>query len=183
MNDPRLPQPSNRPVITPTGQHAPHVHRPMPGHAAGPQIVDPLVETSHSVSGHHAPAKQESVRMLEDEPIELVADETDAAPNSAAAILGKSPSSGEGKRIVAFGGEHKQFTEQWKRQTTKSGTGACRVKSFHGKYSDEGLRYLDHAINQWLDDHPDIEVKFVTPTVMTFEGKVREPALVLNVWY
>jgi hypothetical protein len=38
-------------------------------------------------------------------------------------------------------------------------------------------------INEWLDDHPEIEVKFVTQTVHVFEGKIREPALVMNVWY
>jgi ABC-type glycerol-3-phosphate transport system substrate-binding protein len=65
----------------------------------------------------------------------------------------------------------------------RTGTGATRVKSFHCKYSEQGLEYIDDQINRWLDEHPDIEVKFVTPTVMTFEGKFREPALVLNVWY
>ncbi len=87
------------------------------------------------------------------------------------------------KRIVAFGGDEKKFNENFKRRTTVIGNGACRVKSFHGKYSDEGLRYLDNAINLWLDEHVDVEVKFVTSTVMTFEGKTREPALVLNCWY
>jgi hypothetical protein len=45
------------------------------------------------------------------------------------------------------------------------------------------LEYLDNAVNEWLDANPDVEVKFVTPTVMTFEGKIREAALVLNIWY
>ena len=57
------------------------------------------------------------------------------------------------------------------------------MKSFHGKYSDQGLQYLDDAVNEWLDAHPDVEVKFVTSTVGVFEGKIREPALVLNLWY
>ena len=45
------------------------------------------------------------------------------------------------------------------------------------------MEYLDNAINEWLDANPDIEVKFVTPVVNVFEGKIRENALVLNVWY
>ena len=35
----------------------------------------------------------------------------------------------------------------------------------------------------WLDAHPEVEVKFVTSTVGIFEGKMREPALILNLWY
>ena len=88
------------------------------------------------------------------------------------------------KKITAFGAAdvvHKKH--DWKRTPNTSGTGAVRVKSFHGKYSEAGLEYLDNAINEWLDSHPEVEVKFVTPTVMTFEGKIREPALVLNLWY
>jgi hypothetical protein len=57
------------------------------------------------------------------------------------------------------------------------------VKTFHGKYSDQGMEHLDDVINEWLDNHPEVEVKFVTSTVNVFEGKIREPALVLNLWY
>lgn len=73
--------------------------------------------------------------------------------------------------------------EQFARKTTTTGHGACRVRSFHSRLSDEGVAYMDDKINDWLDHHPEIEVKFVTSTVGTFEGKIREPALVLNVWY
>jgi hypothetical protein len=112
---------------------------------------------------------------LDLEPISLVEEVTDIA----AATANPAP-----KKIVAFGadtGHHQK--KQWKRPLHSTGTGATRVKSFHGKYSEQGLEYLDNAINDWLDNNTDIEVKFVTSTVMTFEGKIREPALVLNVWY
>jgi hypothetical protein len=89
------------------------------------------------------------------------------------------------KKIQAFGSDAVQQAKKhdWKRQTNKTGQGATRVKSFHGKYSDQGLQYLDDAINEWLDNHPEAEVKFVSSTVHVFEGKIREPALVLNLWY
>ena len=86
-------------------------------------------------------------------------------------------------KIRALGPDAPEAEDKWKRPTTTGCGGATRVRSFHGKYSDEGLRFLDSAINHWLDDHNDVEVKFVTSTVMQFEGKIREPALVLNVWY
>ena len=42
---------------------------------------------------------------------------------------------------------------------------------------------MDDKINEWLDAHPEIEVKFVTTAVGPYEGKIKEPALVMNVWY
>jgi hypothetical protein len=87
------------------------------------------------------------------------------------------------KTIKAFGITGAAKAREFKRKAITSGTGACRVKTFHGKLSDQGMQYLDDAINDWLDNHPEVEVKFVTSSVGTFEGKIREPALVLNVWY
>jgi hypothetical protein len=87
------------------------------------------------------------------------------------------------QKIRAFGNHTGQKAHQWKRQPVKTGQGAIRVRSFHGKLSDQGLGYLDDAVNNWLDEHPEVEVKFVTQSVGTFEGKIREPALVLNLWY
>jgi hypothetical protein len=92
---------------------------------------------------------------------------------------GPSPAS----KIKAFGQHTQTQHHEWKRKPNTNSTGSVRVKSFHGKYSDQGLEYLDNAINEWLDAHPDVEVKFVTSTVGVFEGKIREPALVLNLWY
>ena len=64
----------------------------------------------------------------------------------------------------------------------RQGPCACRVRSFHGRLS-EGMQYMDDKINEWLDQHPDIEVKIVTTSIGQYEGKIKEPALVLNVWY
>ena len=73
--------------------------------------------------------------------------------------------------------------QQFKRQPCTDGHGACRVRTFHGRLSDEGLAYMDDKINEWLDSHQEIEVKFVTTAVGLYDGKVKEPALVMNVWY
>lgn len=71
----------------------------------------------------------------------------------------------------------------WQRQPNLTHTGAVRIRTFHGKLSQQGLEYLDNQVNEWLDAHPEVEVKSVTSTVGTFEGKMREPALILNLWY
>jgi hypothetical protein len=87
------------------------------------------------------------------------------------------------KKIKAFGVTGTQKTHDWKRKCSVNGTGACRVRSFHGRLSDQGLGFMDDQINEWLDSHPEVEVKLVTSTVGQYEGKIREPALVLNLWY
>jgi hypothetical protein len=70
----------------------------------------------------------------------------------------------------------------WKRQTNKTGVGATHVKSFHAKLTGESLEFLDKQINEWLDAHPDHEVKFSTATVGEWTGKLREPNLIVQVW-
>ena len=73
--------------------------------------------------------------------------------------------------------------DQYKRQPATTGQGACRCRSFHGRLSGQGLEYMDNQINEWLDQHPEVEVKFVTSTVGLFEGKIREQAIVMTLWY
>ncbi len=70
----------------------------------------------------------------------------------------------------------------WKRSPTASGTGACHVKSFHAKLTGESLEFLDKQINEWLDAHPQYEVKLVTSTVGEWTGKLKEPNLIVQVW-
>ena len=147
---------------TPQQRQAPHPPPLRPG------IAPPPVRSA-VVQSQTAPPTQKDL-----EPISLVEDEAAPHPSAPAAAP---------KRIQAFGADTVQRNRQWKRQAVKTGTGATRVKSFHGKYSEQGLDYLDTAINDWLDNNHEVEVKFVTSTVMTFEGKIREPALVLNLWY
>ena len=61
-------------------------------------------------------------------------------------------------------------------------TGAIHVRSIHRKLNTESLEYLDQQINEWLDDHPQYEVKFVQAAVGEWTGKTREPNLVVQVW-
>lgn len=70
----------------------------------------------------------------------------------------------------------------WKRTPSASGTGACHVKSFHAKLTGESLEFLDKQINEWLDAHPQYEVKLVTSTVGEWTGKLKEPNLIVQVW-
>jgi hypothetical protein len=77
----------------------------------------------------------------------------------------------------------KRHEDQWKRSPNLTGTGAIHCKSFHCKLSDDALAFLDEQVNQWLDAHPQYEVKFVNTSVGEFTGKLgKEPHLVMQVW-
>jgi hypothetical protein len=98
-------------------------------------------------------------------------------------LIDEDPSGAEEIKVVGTGASISIRKDRYKREVNKTGTGAVRMRSFHGRLSAQGLEYLDNQINEWLDSHPEVEVKFVTSNVGTFEGKMREPALILNVWY
>ncbi len=72
--------------------------------------------------------------------------------------------------------------ETWNRTPNTTGTGAIHVKSFHCKLTGDSLTYLDDQINEWLDAHPQYEVKMVTTSIGLWTGKSKEPNLIVNVW-
>jgi hypothetical protein len=160
MNDPRATMPAHQgnnhgTQAAPHAPHAPHVQ-----HAPG-------------VAPAHQPATRIPV-------MPLTNDDQDSLPIELS--LDAEEQVGPSKKIRAFGiGGVAQ--KDYKRPTYANRTGAVRVKSFHGKLSDQGMDYLDNAINDWLEAHPEHEVKFVTSSVGLFDGKIKEPALILNVWY
>ncbi|MGH7242151.1 MAG: hypothetical protein ACREJD_01890 [Phycisphaerales bacterium] len=72
--------------------------------------------------------------------------------------------------------------DSWQRKSNKTGVGATHVKTFHAKLTGESLEFLDKQINDWMDAHPDHEVKFSTSTVGEWTGKLREPNVIIQVW-
>jgi hypothetical protein len=101
-------------------------------------------------------------------------------------LVDESPSGTQGPskiRAIAGVGALTGASHTFKRQPFANGQGAVRVRSFHGRLSEEGLDFLDTKVNEWIDQHPEVEVKFVTTQIGVFEGKIREPALIINVWY
>ena len=95
--------------------------------------------------------------------------------------MAESPPTAPAKKIKAFERES-HHAEQWKREPAYNGTGACHVKTFHSKLSSEALLYMDRTVNEWLDAHPEYEVKFVSSTVGELTGKLKEPHLICQVW-
>ncbi len=72
--------------------------------------------------------------------------------------------------------------DQWERTPNANGTGAIHVKSFHCKLTGDSLEFLDQQVNEWLDAHPQYEVKFVTSSIGIWTGKLKEPNMIINVW-
>ena len=57
------------------------------------------------------------------------------------------------------------------------------MRTFFGSLSQQGLEFIDRHINEWLDTHPDAEVKFATLQVGDMPTATgREPALIAQVW-
>jgi hypothetical protein len=181
MNQPQQPV---RPVTPQQGvpqqqrpmQAIPAQPRPTPAMPAQPRPIP--AQPGHSQQGAGgakvAGMPTQAMPKADDhslDPIGLV-DDFDASSDS------PTPS-----KIKAFGVAGMTTARTFKRKTYATGQGACRVRSFHGRLSDEGMQYMDDKVNEWLDQNPDIEVKIVTTSIGQYEGKIKEPALVLNVWY
>ena len=202
MNEQRPPtSPAARPVGQPQ-QQPPPPQRPIPAQPLNQtppgQRPSQILQGALRPVAHSAPPSTASLPMEDDDLVVLddaVALEDDGlttppppppkpvaaggipAPRAAAAAEAPAP------KKITFGAENMHRKHTWKRTPHLGGQGACRVRTFHGKLSDQGLEYLDDAINVFLDDHPEIEVKFVQSNVGMFDGKFKDFALIVNVWY
>lgn len=76
----------------------------------------------------------------------------------------------------------KPHVDHWKRTPNVTGSGAIHVKTFVTKLRLDAIEHLDEQINNWLDNHPEYEVKFVSQTVGDLVGKRTEAALFVSVW-
>ncbi|MBC8107675.1 MAG: hypothetical protein H7Z14_13875 [Anaerolineae bacterium] len=182
MSDPYRPTSSSVPGQP--GQQPQRVVPHAPANAPRPSMAPPPVPGQRpGIAG--MPMQPLRATEADLDPIALVEDELEeiTSPVQTAQLHQAATAAPPKSKIKAFGPDMARREHSWKRMPHVSGQGAIRVKSFHGKYSDTGVEHLDDMINEWIDAHPEVEVKFVTSTVNVFEGKIREPALVLNLWY
>ena len=199
MSQHQQPQHGGQPLPRPVAQQVPRVPgapqgmHAQPAHPQAQQRVGaaPPVPVAHRPP---APAGHGAIALDDDEPIALKevpsAPVAPAAPRLPAvggvAVTGDAPATGlstMSKIKFAAGGDKHTYTK-FKRPSHVTGTGACRVRSFHGRLSDDGLAFMDDKINEWLDNHPDVEVKFVNCFCGPLEGKVTgEQGLIVTIWY
>lgn len=116
---------------------------------------------------------------------ELSLDDTlpiDFAPSSGSGANGNGPDAPSKIRTFEQKLRSIRHEDNWNRTPNSTGTGAIHVKSFHCKLTGDSLDFIDQQINEWLDAHPQYEVKLVTTSIGIWTGKLKEPNLIVNVW-
>ena len=108
------------------------------------------------------------------EPIAFDTDDDDHSASTSVAIATATDS---------LGATHAWDESGRKRPLDPKNPGATRCRLFHAKLSEGALEFLNSQVNDWLDDHEDIVIKFATSSVGVFEGKHSEPAIFLTVFY
>lgn len=73
--------------------------------------------------------------------------------------------------------------QRFKRPLQHDGKGATRCRIFHAKLNDGALRFMQENINDWIDGHADVEIKYANTQVGVVEGKSQEPHLIVTVFY
>jgi len=121
-------------------------------------------------------------------PSEQEADERIALVDDAE--LERETTQAEAPQIRAFGqdsvfGQVIEHDEsRYNRPLNYTGRGALRCRTFHSKLTDASIAYMDHQINEWTEENPQIEIKFAASAIGMFEGKQREePHLIVTIFY
>ena len=105
------------------------------------------------------------------------------AEDNSVAIVDLPDSAETPSKIQVFGVKNLGADRNYKRQANVTGNGAVHVRTFHGHLSDDGLERMDNKINDFLEAHPEIEIKFATTTIGLWDGKTKDQMLIVNVWY
>lgn len=90
---------------------------------------------------------------------------------------------GRSSTYAGFAGLTDLDSLPYQRPLLPAGHGASRMRIYHCKLSEGPLMQLNRQINEWLDAHPDIEVKFATSTIGTWEGRHAEQHIILTLYY
>lgn len=91
-------------------------------------------------------------------------------------------------RIQAFGQAGLRAgqtgTLQFRRPLLTDSPHATRCRTFHCKLNDASMAHMNTLINEWVDEHDDICIKFATSSVGVVEGKSSsDPNLFVTVFY
>ena len=137
--------------------------------------------SSHHASDEELLGDAIPIDAADEEPIEVLPDDENE-PDAIDLIDDNDAQRGKSK-IRTFGPANRQaHDEHWNRTPNVTGKGAIHVKTFVTKLRLDAVDHLDEQVNEWLDSHPEYEVKFVTTTIGKLVGKITEDALFMNVW-
>jgi len=98
-----------------------------------------------------------------------------------------SPAATEPSRIHGFntGGISglSETEHSFKRGLLEDSPRATRCKVFQCKMTEGSLQHLNEQINDWVDAHENVEIKFANTNVGAFEGKGSESHMVVTLFY
>ena len=77
----------------------------------------------------------------------------------------------------------KKVEHAYQRPLLKGTPSATRCRTFHCKMTDASFQNLNEQINEWADEHQDIEIKFAISSVGVVEGKHADPHLIITLFY
>ena len=72
---------------------------------------------------------------------------------------------------------------RYKRPLVADKLHATRCRTFHSKLNEASLEFMNNQINEWIDRHHEIVIKFASTTIGMFEGKHTEPNLIVTIFY
>ncbi|MCH7592214.1 MAG: hypothetical protein IH989_05500 [Planctomycetes bacterium] len=118
------------------------------------------------------------------EPIQLESDEMNSSDSVGSGTTEMSSSRIHGMSEATLG-HHAEADDagRFKRPLDPKSPFATRCRTFHCKLSEGAIEFLNMQINEWLDNQTDIVVKFARSDIGMFEGKHKEPNLILTLFF
>jgi hypothetical protein len=148
---------------------------------SGSSAEDDLLRNAIPIDSEEQEEQADQVDLEADQPQEPAGD-TAAGSTMGGSRMGSATDAGRSQKIRHNPAEFRKHEDHWNRTPNPTGHGAIHVKTFVAKLRTDAIEYMDKQINEWLDAHPQYEVKFATTTVGVLKGKSDEQALFVNVW-
>ena len=92
---------------------------------------------------------------------------------------------GPSTQIHGFSGAAtlKSVEREYARPLLSGTPSATRCRTFHCKLTDASFQNLNEQINEWVDEHEDVEIKFALSNIGVVEGKHSDPHLIVTIFY
>ncbi|MEM0913262.1 MAG: hypothetical protein AAGK09_01470 [Planctomycetota bacterium] len=144
---------------------------------------DELLEDAIPIEMIEEASEEDELEPIEIEPADESEGEAEmGAGGSAADPYSAAPPGAAKSSKIRMLTERKPHDEHWDRTPNVTGKGAIHVKTFVTKLRLDAIEHMDEQVNNWLDAHPEYEVKFVSQSIGKLVGKNTEDALFMSVW-